>query len=326
MDEQTKNLIRDYIAKAKLDKALSTFSTWADQHGDSALKNNLFLKKSDYSALKSDENMGMIDSRDADVRRNKIVKAVLSMLDDAEPAESEAKPVPVVQPVPKTPPANSSNDMKTILFMGANPPEVRSVQLEIEHSRISTELSGKFNLPTEKFLSANQISKLIIKHKPYIVHFSGHGKNPESGEHGEEGAGMSRAVGRLPKDYGQKGGIVTFSEDMRELKIVDDDVIDFLFSSAVNNLGIPIQVVVFNSCYSESQAKVIGKYIPYVIGTANAIKDDLAIAFSTGFYFGLAQGLSIEQAYTSGRMDVVVKDFKAKDLIVLYKNGERQKL
>jgi hypothetical protein len=91
-------------------------------------------------------------------------------------------------------------------------------------------------------------------------------------------------------------------------------------------LGIPIQVVVFNSCYSESQAKVIGKYIPYVVGTANAIKDETAIAFASGFYFGLAQGLTVEKAYATGRMKAVIKDIKAKTLIVLYKNGERQAL
>jgi hypothetical protein len=113
---------------------------------------------------------------------------------------------------------------------------------------------------------------------------------------------------------------------MLNLEIVDDDVLDFLFSTAVRDLGIPIEVVVFNSCYSESQAKVIGKYIPYVVGTANAIKDDTAIAFASGFYFGLAQGLSIEKAYATGRMKAVIKDIKAKELIILYKNGERQKL
>ena len=64
----------------------------------------------------------------------------------------------------------------------------------------------------------------------------------------------------------------------------------------------------------------------YVVGTANAIKDDTAIAFASGFYFGLAQGLTVEKAYTTGRMQAVIKDIKAKDLIVLYKNGERQKL
>ena len=329
MDSQIKKQIQDFISNAKYDKAVNAFCVWADENGDADLQNALRMKKGELSTLKNDINMGMVDSRDEGVRRNKIVAGLLSMLSDAEDMVPETKSslvsTPSVSNVNNAM-VSSVNGLKTILFMGANPPGVRSVQLEIEHSRISEKLRGKFNLPTEKFLSADQIPELLIQHNPYIVHFSGHGKNPESGEHGQEGADISRAIGRMPKDYDKKGGIVMFSENMLELQIVEDDVIDFLFSSAVNDLGIKIDVVVFNSCHSESQARVIGRYIPYVVGTATAIKDDTAIAFATGFYFGLAQGLTVEKAYTTGRMQAVIKDIKAKDLIVLYKNGERQKL
>ena len=325
MDSQTKKQIQDFISNAKYEKAVGAFITWADVNGDAELRNALFMKKGELSTLKNDINMGMVDSRDEGVRRNKIVAGLLGMLSDAEDMVASSTTSPI-----STPPVN--NVLKTILFMGANPPGVRSLQLDVEHSRIAAELNGtsgitKFNLPTEKFLSIDQMPDLIIQHKPYILHFSGHGKNPESGEHGETSAvDMSRAIGRLPKDYGQKGGIVTFSENMLDLEIVDDDKLEFLFQMIVQSIGIPIEVVVFNSCYSESQAKAIGKYVPFIVGTANAIKDNIAIAFATGFYFGLAQGLTIEKAYASGRIQAVLKDFKAKDLIVLYKNGERQQL
>ena len=337
MDSQTKKQIQDFISNAKYEKAVGAFITWADVNGDSDLQNALRMKKGELSTLKNDINMGMVDSRDEGVRRNKIVAGLLGMLSDAEdmasPTTSPASTQPVNTPITvATVNNNANNGLKTILFMGANPPGVRSLQLDVEHSRIAAELNGisgitKFNLPTEKFLSIDQMPDLIIQHKPYILHFSGHGKNPESGEHGETSAvDMSRAIGRLPKDYGQKGGIVTFSENMLDLEIVDDDKLEFLFQMIVQSIGIPIEVVVFNSCYSESQAKAIGKYVPFIVGTANAIKDNIAIAFATGFYFGLAQGLTIEKAYASGRIQAVLKDFKAKDLIVLYKNGERQQL
>lgn len=329
MDSQTKKQIQDFISNAKYDKAVNAFSAWADVNGDADLKSALVVKKSELSVLKNDINMGMVDSRDEGVRRNKIVGGLLGLLNGTDDMEPEPPPSSKT-PTPTAPPVGG-NGLKTILFMGANPPGVRAVQLETEHSRISTKLNDangrpRFNMPTAMFLSADQIPELFVQHTPYLVHFSGHGKNPESGEHGEEGAGMTRAIGRIPKDYAQRGGIVTFSEDMRELQIIDDEVIDFLFATTVNDLGIKIEVVVFNSCHSESQAKAIGKYIPYVVGTANAIKDDTAIAFASGFYFGLAQGLTVEKAYATGRMQAVIKDIKAKELIVLYKNGERQKL
>jgi hypothetical protein len=324
MDNQTKDQIRDLVARAKLDKALGLFNNWAEVKGDNDLKNALFLKLGELKGLEKDKNLGFLTSSEENIRRNRIAASILSLLDDAEETPTLTVQKTVVTQTPTSQTVVST--VKTILFMGANPPGVRTVQLDIEHSKIAMELGNKFNLPVAKFLSADQIPELIVQHQPYIVHFSGHGKNPDSGEHGEIDAETTRAIGILPADYGQKGGIVVFSDNMLKLEIVDDDVLDFLFATAVNDLGIKIEVVVFNSCYSESQAKVIGKYIPYVVGTANAIKDDTAIAFASGFYFGLAQGLSIEKAYATGRMKAVIKDIKAKELIVLYKNGERQKV
>jgi hypothetical protein len=107
---------------------------------------------------------------------------------------------------------------------------------------------------------------------------------------------------------------------------VDDDALDFIFDNIVTNFNVPIEVVVFNSCYSESQAKVIGKYVPYVVGSARAIGDDVALAFASGFYFGMSKGLSVEKAFSSGKMQAVLADKQSKDLIVLYRNGEKMNL
>ena len=215
------------------------------------------------------------------------------------------------------------SDLKTLLFMGANPPGTRALQLEVEHSRIATKINNRFRIEVEKFLSAAEIPELIIDKKPTIIHFSGHGKDPNSNEQGEND-GSTRAIGRI-KNADNLGGIVVFDDDMRGLKVVDDEALDFIFESITTNFETPIEVVVFNSCYSESQAKVIGKYVPYVVGSARAIGDDVAIAFASGFYFGISKGLTIEKAFASGKMQAVLADKKAKDLIVLYKDGVKMK-
>ncbi len=212
-------------------------------------------------------------------------------------------------------------DLKTLLFMGANPPGTRLLQLEVEHSRIATKINNRFRIEVEKFLSASEIPELIISKIPTIIHFSGHGKDPDGSEQGETD-GTTRLIG-LPKTADSGGGIVVFDDTMRGLKVVDNEALDFMFQSIKTNFNIPIEVVVFNSCYSESQAKVIGKYVPYVVGSARAIGDDVAIAFASGFYFGVSQGLSIEKAFNAGKMQAVFADKNAKDLIVLYKNGEK---
>jgi hypothetical protein len=328
MDEITKDQIRDFISKSRLDKALTTFSNWAELHGDNDLKNMLFVKNGDLSALKKDENLGFLTTTEANIRRNKLAATILSLIDETEeaaPQEASKTPIIAVSSVVNTSnmaAASVSTALKTILFMGANPPDTSKVQIEVEHSRISSELDNKFNLKVAKFVSASEIPKLIMANKPYIIHFSGHGKDPESGEHGAI-SGDSRLV-MLPNDYSKRGGIVVFDDDMRKMKILEDNQLEFLFKTVVNGFKIPIQVALFNSCYSESQAKVLGKYIPYVIGSSLAIKDDIAIAFAVGFYYGIANGQTIEEAFMSGKIQAVLEDFSAETLIVLYKNGELQ--
>ncbi len=215
------------------------------------------------------------------------------------------------------------NAIKTILFMGSNPSGTSQLQLEIEHSRIATKLNGKFNFPTEKFVSATDIPELIVQYRPNIIHFSGHGKDPETDTSSDKTTVYGRGIVgfSMPKDDDKTGGIVVFDEDMRGMKIIDDDALEYVFHMAVESLHIPLEAIVFNSCHSESQAKVVGKYVPYVVGTSRAIGDSTAIAFATGFYFGLAQGQSVEMAFTTGKMQAIFADNKAKDLIVLYKNG-----
>ena len=324
MDNQTKDQIRNSVAQAKLDKALEMFGNWAKLQGDKDLQNMVVAKQGELKSLKKEIDMGIVDNGDANVRRNRIAGAVLSMLDDAEEAAPSPFPNPTASPIfTPAPSVSAAPKQKTLLFMGANPPNTRSLQLEIEHSRIAAKLNNYYRIEVEKFTSASDIPELIVSKEPNIIHFSGHGKDPNSSEAGEK----DRAIGyKLPAGYEQKGGIVVFDDDMLNMKILDDDVLDYLFQSAVDGLGIKIDVVVFNSCHSESQAKVVCKHVDYVVGTARAINDDVAIAFASGFYYALGQGKSVEKAFTTGKMQAVIKDFKSKDLIVLYKSGERQNM
>ncbi len=268
--------------------------------------------------------VAIIEKIDGKDRRKEMVleELVAVVSDNVAPStefKSSSQPFQSVGAQTLMPMGNPS--VKTVLFMGANPPGTQFLQLEIEHSRISVELEGNFRFPTAKFLSAAEIPKLFIIQKPNVIHFSGHGKDPSGGG---EGNG-TRGIG-LPKNYEKTGGIIVFDNDMRGMKVVDDKALDYIFSNAVKNLKIPIQIVVFNSCHSESQAKVVGKSVPYVIGTAHAIKDDIAISFAVGFYFGLANGLSVEDAFTSGKMQAVMEDLEAQNLIVLYVDGVKSNL
>ncbi len=264
---------------------------------------------------------------DKDRRKEMVLEELVAVVsDNVSPSNGLKSANQPFQPVgAQTLLFNHNPSVKTVLFMGANPPGTQLLQLEIEHSRISVELEGHFRFPTAKFLSAAEMPKLFIIQKPNVIHFSGHGKDPSvnGGENDNENG--TRGIG-LPKNYTKTGGIIVFDNDMLGMKVIEDKALDYIFSNAVQKLKIPIEVVVFNSCHSESQAKVVGKSIPYVVGTAHAIKDDIAISFAVGFYFGLANGLSVEDAFTSGKMQAVMADLTAENLIVLYVNGEKSSL
>lgn len=259
---------------------------------------------------------------DVDRRKEAVLEQPVTVTTEGGKTSTVLKPF-----LPDFKEVGAATPLKTVLFLGANPPGTTKVQLEVEHSRIVTKLNGKFNFPTEKFVSTTDIPELIIIHKPNLIHFSGHGKDPDTGEHGAGNVPDRGIVGfSMPKDYEKKGGIVVFDEDMRGLKIIDDDSLEYVFQQAVTVFNVPLEVVVFNSCFSASQAKVIGKYVPYVVGTARAIKDKTAIAFATGFYFGLSNGLTVEKAFSAGKMQAVIEDRTAKDLIILFKNGKKMKV
>ena len=98
------------------------------------------------------------------------------------------------------------------------------------------------------------------------------------------------------------------------IKNIDTNTIANLFELCKEHL----QCVVLNACYSEIQANEINKSIKYVIGMSQAIRDDAAIAFSTGFYRALGYGKSVEEAFKWGKnaIELGLNDgSKSKDVI-----------
>jgi hypothetical protein len=65
-----------------------------------------------------------------------------------------------------------------------------------------------------------------------------------------------------------------------------------------------IRCVVLNSCFSERQARMISKHVDCVIGIADEIYDQAASVFATNFYFGLASGFSVKDAYKLGKEQI----------------------
>jgi formylglycine-generating enzyme required for sulfatase activity len=165
--------------------------------------------------------------------------------------------------------SNEIPPVKTILVLSANPKGTNQLDLakEIRDIKEGLQLSEKRGFKVESAEAAHyrDISRSILKHKPHIVHFSGHGK-------------------------GQEGLI------FEDNQLVDAEALAGLFELFANK----VECVLLNACYSEVQAKAIAQHINYVIGMNQAIGDKAAIEFAVGFYDALGDGQDVEFAYKLG--------------------------
>ena len=130
--------------------------------------------------------------------------------------------------------------MTKILFVASNPSgttplkldeEIRSIEQKLEASvdRDEVQLKSLWAVRPDDLLEA------IMKQRPQVVHFSGHGN----------------AAGQIVLK-GQDQGPVGVSEEALRM----------LFSTLKDN----IRIVVLNACYSEKQATAIAEVIDCVVG------------------------------------------------------------
>lgn len=160
-----------------------------------------------------------------------------------------------------------------ILFIAANPLNRQALRTGAEGERIKEEIKlskgrDRFLFTTNMAVTARSLSRAILQEDPAIVHFSGHGD--EEGLCLETDAGLSKAVSAAA------------------------------LGALFKNFATTIRCVILNACYSKAQAEAIAKYIPAVIGMTQEVKDEVALAFSVGFYQALADGSDIEGAFNIG--------------------------
>jgi len=164
--------------------------------------------------------------------------------------------------------------MKHILILAANPKGTTHLRLDhevrdIEQALRESSLRDNFELHQCWALRPRDLQRAMLEVQPNIVHFCGHGE-------GKKGIALEDASGKA--------------------KLVPTAALANLFALCAEQ----IECVLLNACYAEVQANAIVESIDYVIGMRKAVPDDVAIAFSTGFYKGLGAGQSIETAFTTG--------------------------
>src|SRR3954451_12580428 len=162
-----------------------------------------------------------------------------------------------------------------ILFLSANPLSTSRVRVDEEARMIQEELergskADSFELLIFPAARTKDLQRLLMKYKPHIVHFSGHGsKEKKIVLEDAEGEGMNIGTRglvdafRLHKDY--------------------------------------VRVIVLNACMSEPQATALSKVIDYTIGIKGLVGDKAAVTFAGAFYLALGFGMPIKDAFVSAR-------------------------
>ncbi|MBD2028168.1 AAA-like domain-containing protein [Leptolyngbya sp. FACHB-711] len=184
--------------------------------------------------------------------------------------------------------SSSTRKKKTILFLAANPKNSTPLDLTREAKEIEEglQLSQKrdgFVLKQEWAVTPGDVQRAMLRYKPQIVHFSGHGM-------GESGLVLEDEVGQA--------------------QFVKSTALAGLFELFADK---GVECVVLNACYSEVQAVAIAHHIPYVVGMSQAVGDRAARMFAVGFYDALGAGESFDFAYKLGRNRIALEGI-AEDL------------
>ncbi len=158
------------------------------------------------------------------------------------------------------------------------------------------EYRERFELVQHWAVRVSDLQACLLRHKPQIVHFSGHGS--AAGQIMlEDEQGLSQAVeaGALSRLFG------LFQEHLR--------------------------CVVLNACYTAGQAEAIAETIECVIGMSQAIGDEAGRNFSEAFYQALGYGRDVQSAFELGCVQIDLQGLAEGDTPrLLAKRGEASQM
>lgn len=185
---------------------------------------------------------------------------------------------PATSAAPSNGQAPAQTSPATILFLAANPMMTAALRLDEEIRAIDRALQGTeyrqhFNLEQQWALRPADLQQCLLRFRPTIVHFSGHGSD---------------------------AGEIVLQDDTGQPQAVSAQALSRLFALLKDN----IRCVVLNACFSAVQARAIAEHIECVVGMSQAIGDAAALNFATAFYQALGYGRDLRTAFELGRSQI----------------------
>lgn len=202
----------------------------------------------------------------------------------------------------------------TILFLASNPKceyidengtkrEQPKLDLDKEAREIREAITkaikrDSIDFQTRWATRVSDIFQAINETNPTIIHFSGH-----STEEGE----------------------LVFQDNYDKPKLVSNESI----AEMVTAFSDDIRMIVFNNCFSSTQAEMIVGKVEATIGMNRSIEDESAIIFSSQLYSAIGFGVSLEKAFGQAKARLmaegtdeentpqlfVKEGFEAKDIV-----------
>ena len=196
--------------------------------------------------------------------------------------QEDRQPILAAPPVPPT---------VSILFLAANPDAPVRLKIEEEARAIDKALRAAeyrvFASNTHLAVRIDDLQDLLLRHRPNILHFSGHGTE----------------TNELVFVDAQGNGVP-----------VHGDVLHTLIRILKDN----IRCVVLNGCYTAPLAAELAEVIDCVIGIGDAVTDESAIEFSTAFYRGLGYGRTVAEAFQLGQSQITLAGMDEDQLFHLH--------
>jgi CHAT domain-containing protein len=167
-----------------------------------------------------------------------------------------------------------------ILFLSANPWNTSRILVDEEAREVSERLRegsyrDRFELINYPATRPSDLQRLLLDHRPHIVHFSGHGSKQQ------------RIILNSLRGHG---------------KPVDQQGLTNVF--ALYNRH--VRLVLLNACFTKAHAQSIAEVVNYSIGTSRAIGDKVGVAFAGAFYRALGFGWSIRDAFESAKAELAL--------------------
>jgi len=186
-----------------------------------------------------------------------------------------------------------------ILFLSSNPWNASRILVDEEAREIFERVHegpyrDHFELHNHVAIRPIDLQMLLLRYRPHIVHFSGHGS---------------------------KRARIIFSGTNGQGKTVDQQGLADVFALYNSH----VRLVLLNACFTKAQARSISEVVNYSIGTSKAIGDKVGVAFAGAFYRALGFGKSVKDAFESARAELALTKMpRSRGIELFIRDGVRK--